>query len=267
MPASKELVPLADYKALAAGSGAAELVRDTLAGQEVNEFDLTRIRVPAGGATTFEIPSRIGEDEASKQIEGIILFHKASRAYWESKYSGGSEPPDCSSNDAETAEPRDNEDGPSVIIPATRDDVTGRLLCHTCGNNAWGSAPNRDDGSKSKGKACRETRQVFLLTPKRMLPVVLVLPPTSIRVFTRYLMGLADEGVNWRGITTTVTLVKREGDGPAYSEADFKLGETLSGDQVSKVDAYRAASEPAFMQYAEAHAEQAVQESDGEPAA
>ncbi len=249
MAASTELVPLSEYRALANGADAAALIRETLAGQEVSEFDLTRVRIPSGGATTFEVPSRIGDDVATKRLEGVILFDTKARAYWENPYSGGSEPPSCSSNDGEHAEPRETEEGGAPNIPATEDPDTGKLLCHTCRFNEYGTA-TREGGGKGKGKACRETRQVFLLTPGRMLPTVLVLPPTSIRPFSGYLLGLADEGVNWRNVVTAVTLIKKSGDGPDYSQAVFQPGEALDPTMAEQVAAYRAASEPTFMRYA-----------------
>lgn len=255
---STALVKASDYSVLSDPATALEIVRDTLAGQEVTEFDLTRIRIPSGGGTAFEIPSKIGEeDEVVKAIQGVMLFTKTSRAYWKAKYAGGSEPPDCSSANGVTAQARvDLDTGKSMEIPADHDETTGHLLCDTCQFNQWGTATD-ENGTRTRGKACREARQVFILTPKRLLPVVIALPPTSLQSFKHYLLGLGEVGKNWHHVVTSVSLEKVSGSGPDYSMAKFAVGEALDEEQVRAMDAYRAAAEPALNTYATVHAQDA----------
>jgi hypothetical protein len=255
---STELVPLPEYRALSADVDAAARVREALEGQDVTPFDLTQIRVPSGGATTWEIPSKIGDSTATKALEGVILFHTTTRAYWATKYAGGSEPPTCSSPDGESAEPRADEEGETAAIPAQVDPTTGRLLCHTCklgGPDAWGTAKN-EQGEQTRGKACREMRQVFLLTPKKLLPAVVTLPPTSLGAFKGYLLGLADEDLDWHNIVTVVGLEKVAGKGPDYSMAKFQPGDSLPPEMIERIAAYRAAAEPAFKRFSAEHYEE-----------
>lgn len=264
-----DLVPITEYRALSTGVDAAQRIKDALGGEEVSPFDLTQVRIPTGGASIFEIPSKIGESKAEKRLEGVILFATSSRAYWDKKYSGGSEPPTCSSPDGETAEPRADETGATATIPAQKDPDTGRLLCHTCklgGPDAWGTAIN-EKGEPTRGKACREMRQVFLLTPSKLLPVLLTLPPTSIQPWRGYLLGLADEEMSWQDIVTEVTLQKVTGKGPDYSQAVFRPGTPLPDAEREQIAAYRAASEPVFLRVArQTFVDQAREQEFGAPA-
>lgn len=253
-PASTELVPTAEYRALADPAKSMEIVRQTLEGEEVSEFDLTRVRVPSGGGTTWEIPSALGEGTALKAIEGILLFTTTSRAYWKNAYGGGSEPPNCSSDNGVFA--REDETINALIgltIPAEKDPTTGALLCEGCALNQWGSGTN-EKGDATRGKACREMRQLFILPPGKLLPMVVVLPPTSLKPLTRYRLGIGDEELNENHVTTKIALDRVEGKGAVYSVATFALGERLTEEQAATVDAYRRAAEPALNRYARAHA-------------
>lgn len=62
------------------------------------DLQLDRIKIPAGGSTAFEIPGADADDtQMAKEITGVILFNHPANAYY--KYTGGSNPPDCSSFD------------------------------------------------------------------------------------------------------------------------------------------------------------------------
>lgn len=64
------------------------------------EFSFDRVKLPAGGGTAFEIPSADGEEsEMAKEIKGVIVYNHPAFAYYQDKYTGGSNPPDCGSFD------------------------------------------------------------------------------------------------------------------------------------------------------------------------
>ena len=75
-----------------------------LGGDQINASDLDRVKVPSGGALSFEIPDVNEPDgvSTSKTIEGVIVAHKSVRAYWSKSLDegDGSQPPDCYSDDA-----------------------------------------------------------------------------------------------------------------------------------------------------------------------
>ena len=67
------------------------------------EFSFDRVKLSAGGGTTFEIPSAESEEgEMVKTITGVIVYHHPAYAYYRSKYAGGNNPPDCGSFDGRT---------------------------------------------------------------------------------------------------------------------------------------------------------------------
>ena len=62
--------------------------------------DLERIKVPSGGAQSWETTDPLtGVTSPVKAIDGIIIAWTPQRAYWATRYSGGSEPPQCSSTE------------------------------------------------------------------------------------------------------------------------------------------------------------------------
>src|ERR1039458_2016894 len=67
--------------------------------------DLERIKIPAGGGTAWTIQGLDGE-EMVKELSGIILAWRDTRAYWSvpMEESDGNMPPDCFSLDARTGE-------------------------------------------------------------------------------------------------------------------------------------------------------------------
>ena len=72
---------------------------------ELDGLDVTfeRIKIPSGGATMFEVPTDEGDEtESVKEFSGVILYHHTLNAFYQTKYTGGSNPPDCGSFDGIT---------------------------------------------------------------------------------------------------------------------------------------------------------------------
>lgn len=116
------------------------------------ELQLDRIKIPAGGSTAFEIPSVDGDDsEMVKEITGVILYNHPANAYYTDKYTGGSNPPDCSSFDG--IHGIGNPGG----------------SCKNCPFNKFGSG-------EGKSKACKNRRMLYILRDGELFPVILNLP-------------------------------------------------------------------------------------------
>ena len=50
------------------------------------EFQLDRIKIPAGGSTAFEIPTGDSDEpEMAKEITGVILFNHPANSYYTTK--------------------------------------------------------------------------------------------------------------------------------------------------------------------------------------
>ena len=174
-------------------------------GEDFDLFALERIRVPSGQTNQWAIPTLDGDVEFKKEITGVIVFYHPARARWETDEISNT-PPVCSSMDGQTP-----------IDYATRG-----VVCANCPYNVWHST---EDGGRKKD--CKETRFLYLLQPDAMLPDILVLPPTSIKAFRRYLTKLSRQMIPYNRVITKVTLeiVKKKF---VYPEARFAPGPRLS---------------------------------------
>lgn len=216
--AKNELVKAENFKLLALDGNAAEAVAEEMEGLGPITFD--RVKIPAGGGIAFELP---GEDEdspeSSPSIVGVILDHHAVNVYWRDSFSGSTEPPDCSSLDGKKGTDRD----------------TGEIKdCTSCAYNQFGS-----DG---RGKACKNTHWLYIAREGNPIPLVLTLPPSSLKAWTEYLgKKILLRGLRPHQVITRITLKKENNpDGIAYSRAVFAYQDTLSAGQVKAAEGMRA---------------------------
>jgi hypothetical protein len=204
-----------------------EILQANLGATELTERNLPRVKVPTGGGTTWSIPGPFG-DEMSKDLTGVLVYFKRTRAYWTSKKLSG-EPPACVS-----------EDGIRGI-------GSPGGACRACPMNVFGSAAKlagADAGAK--GKACKEREVWFLLRAGGFLPVVLSLPSMSLRDAEGYRINLSSGGVPLEAVETTVTLRQETGaDGP-FAIAVPKFSAQLSPDDRARARAYAADMRPQF---------------------
>ena len=186
-----------------------EVMSENLDGIEVNGFSLPKIKIPAGGGTSFEEPVD------GKSFEAIILVHQNLRAYWENEYEGDGTPPDCSSMDTVTG----------VGTPGG--------LCGKCPMAQFGTDKNE------RGQACKKVIKLFVMRENRALPEVLTLPPTSLKAYRDYVLELASLGVMKYGIMTKFSLEKeKNASGIAYSKIKMEAGEKLPFELWNKIKAY-----------------------------
>jgi len=176
------------------------------------ELQLDRIKIPAGGSTAFEIPTGDSDEpEMVKEITGVILFNHPANSYYKDKYTGGSNPPDCSSFDGihGTGTPGGN--------------------CKTCPYNKFGSG----DG---KSKACKNRRILYILREGQLFPVILNLPVGSSGAYKNYVKHLLTQRSSLSRVVTTISLKKAMSDSNiAYSQAVFKLVRQLTEDEVNSL--------------------------------
>lgn len=217
-----------------------DFIHENLDGQELTARDLPRLTVPSGNAVTYrwDVPTLEGS-EALDEISGVIIFKARNRAWWPGKpeETGGNVPPSCSSADAitgigkqwATIDNLDPDDGPPRQIP-----------CKQCPHSQFGSAP---DG---RGQACKETLQVFLLQEGAgFLPTAVAIPPTSLQGVKKYLLSIANAGLRFDQVVTTLALDKTQNSGgTAYAVVVPRLGGRLSPELAAKAAAYGAALKP-----------------------
>jgi hypothetical protein len=208
-----------------------EVIRENLGGAQLTPFDLTRVRIPAGGGLTWEIPG-VEEVETTRDLDGVIVYWSQPRVFWKNIYSGAHQPPDCFSPTGEHG----------IGDPG--------IECAECENAQFGSAI-RQDGSAGRGQACKQIRLLYILREEGILPVVLSCPPTSLKPLKQYFLGLASRGITYFTCATNLRLVKESNaDGIAYSRVEPKLMGKLSPEHASYIKAYTAELRPMLEQAA-----------------
>ena len=172
-----------------------------------NEFE--RIKIPAGGGTMFESPgSNPDESDMVKDFSAVILYHHPMYVFYSSKFNGSNNPPDCLSIDGITG----------VGIPGGK--------CINCPKNKFGSGEN---GSK----ACKNKHQMYLLREGEIFPVILSLPTSSNREFSRYIKRLLSRGKKSDSVVTKFFLKKAVNKtGISYSQVQFSVARGLGTKEI-----------------------------------
>lgn len=193
----------------------AEAIAEEMDGLGTIPFE--KVKIPSGGGIAFELPGETEDDVVSAQeLVGVILDHHPVNAYWENKYSGGNEQPDCSSYDGKQGVDR----------------TTGEIRnCKNCPHNQFGS-----DGA---GKACKNIHRCYILQEGNPVPLILALPPTSLKYLRDYIgKKVLLKGMRCWDCVTKITLKKEKStDGIQYSRAAFSYVGKLSPEQSAEAKA------------------------------
>ena len=183
--------------------------------EELNGLDtgFEKIRLPSAGSTVFEIPGENpDEPETVKEFSGVILYHHPLFAYYKSKYTGGSNPPDCGSFDGLTGE----------------GDPGG--VCRQCLYNQFGTGEN---GSK----ACKNRRRIYILREGEIFPLLFSLPTGSLKELTRYLKRLLSKAKKSNSVVTKFSLRKATNStGLAYSQTIFEADRALTDAEYATIE-------------------------------
>lgn len=218
---STQLVPISSYAVV--GMNPEELrgiMTANIGNSGVDEFDIPRIKVPAGGGSAWEVPSLEGP-VVQKEVEGVIVAWRNARAFWQAGIDQGSgnQPPDCSS-----------PDGIRGI-----GDPGGE--CGPCPMAQFGSAIK--DGKSARGQACKSTRLLFVIRPGDMFPVVVVAPPSSLKGVRSYFLQLATKAIPFYGVVTSLALEQdKNAEGIKYSKILPRFVGKLSDEDRARMESY-----------------------------
>lgn len=177
-------------------SGVREIYGEILAAQdEVGGTVTYRAKVAAGGGKLFEILT--GDDAADTAVQtitGVVIHEQKCSAYFEE--GEGNSPPLCASMDWTFGTERES----------------GEVRrCADCPRHAFGSAV------KGGGKACKDMIRLYILTEGAALPLLLSLPPTSLKNWQNYrLATLAPRRLKASDVVTEFSL------SPAVNAAGIK---------------------------------------------
>lgn len=201
-----------------------EALAENLGGEGLNVWDLDRVKIPAGGGTTWSVPTLESPDgEDRKELLGVPVFWKYSRVYYEHEMGDGeSGPPQCKSNDGKWG----------VGDPGG--------ACATCPLSQWGANDERP--------ACKQQVEVFLLTEDAIMPTAIVLPPSSIKPWREYLKKTSLRGIPYYGAQLSLTLMKDKSPGGiAYSKINPSFKARLPKETALRLKEFKAALEPMLL--------------------
>lgn len=204
------LIPMMDAPEAAGEFSAEEL------GADVDGMSLgfQRIKIPSGGVQQFELPSGDPEHPDYEQtLTAVVLHHHESNVYWEDgeEYDENAKPL-CSSVDG-----RKGYGSPGGV-------------CRACALNQYGTAAN------GSGKACKNMRSLYLLRSGDSMPMVLNLPPTSLKPWKEFFSQAFAfrRRASW-GSVIEIGLKKVSNGKESYSVATFKLVYDFSGEELEKI--------------------------------
>ena len=207
------LIPAMDT-AEEAGEFSAEDLGDDVDGMSLG---FQRIKIPSGGVQQFEVPSGDPEHPGYEQtLTVVVLHHHESNVYWEDgeEYDENAKPL-CSSVDGKTG-----YGSPGGV-------------CRACALNQYGTAAN------GSGKACKNMRSLYLLRSGDSMPMMLNLPPTSLRPWKDFLSQafVFRRRASW-GSVIEIGLKKVSNGKESYSVATFRLVYDLAGEELAKIRSY-----------------------------
>lgn len=191
-----------------------KLIDENLGHQSFTVLDLPHIKVPAGGGPEFRVDDPSG-CHSMREVTGVITAFRQARIYWKKAYGagGGKKPPSCTSTDGLKGE----------------GDPGG--YCAECPLAKFGTALNLD-GTPGAGQACKEVRQLLIVLPGQILPHILNIPPTSLKNWKHYSLGLVASQVHFWAVETTLRLEAGTSTGGIeYSRIRFSLERPLSAQQ------------------------------------
>mgnify|MGYP003148162766 CR=1 FL=1 len=190
----------------------------------LSNFQLTRLRIPAGGMTAWEVESLEGT-RVEQELDVVILAMKGNQKSWWAQpieEAGGGAPPSCSSSDGRTG---------FGINHLGDDAVAGEHSCQECAWNQFGSARNGGNG-----KDCSDFALLFFFTEGSRIPSLLMVPATSLRKLQGYVLKLIDAGKRMEGCITTMRLIKAQSQGGIqYSQLELGWKADLDDEAVASM--------------------------------
>jgi len=176
----------------------------------ISNFQLNRLKIPAGGVTAWEVEGLEGT-RVEQSLDVIILAIRGrQKAWWSTSMEdgGGGTPPTCSSTDGT------NGYGVNSLDETAED---SKHLCAECAWNKFGSA--RSGGN---GKDCKDHSLLFCFQQGSRIPSLLVVPATSLKPLQGYVLKLIDAGKRMETVVTRLGLQKAQSQsGITYSVLDL----------------------------------------------
>lgn len=196
--------------------------------EQAFDFVAGRIKMPSGGAAFFDVAG-----EPMKTFTAIAVVSQKARAWWPGEGTGA--PPLCSSSDGLmgtlSPEPQDGQLADADTFPTQHPKLadgeidTSPTICASCPLAQYGSA------AKGRGQACKSLVRMVVLIDGYTMPLLMTLPPTSIKPWNVYASGLAQRKSAYFAVKTKFGLeTKTNGGGIDYAVVTFS-GESEISDK------------------------------------
>ena len=186
---------------------------------ESEGFQLTPLRFSVEHRTrNFASP----DGQTMRTIKGVIMKSQINRGYWKA----GNPKPVCTSADG---------------IKGT-DAAGNERVCARCPKNKYGTATKIDENGQvvpGRGKACKEMRRLLVLPDGFELPIILSVPPSSLKRFDEYASSLRMRKVPLIGVETTIRLEEANANGMSFARLAFEAGDPVPRERVEQLIAMR----------------------------
>ena len=186
----------------------ADLIKQNIGDEGLDQFDLSRAVNPQGENVEWKIESLDEEPEKLREVEGIIVFHRKVRTYYQTEYKKGGGPPTCTSTDGKNGVGNPGGD------------------CELCPFSKFGSG-------KNEGKACKETKQLYIIRSGELFPTLFNVTSVNIRKPNKYLIDLLSK--RSLAFNEVITKIRLEPDtssgGYDYARTDFSLSRVLTDEE------------------------------------
>lgn len=229
---------------------------DELLGEEEAGFNPQPVTMKVSHQTgEFTLPGL----PASKEAEGIILSAMKIRVFYPSFFKDKDKKAVaefmgrralCRSSNYSMGEMPDLDWGeaPEQLSIVRAAIAHGELHCAKCPLNKWGSIELLDKDVKkdkfdpeeeftSGRKACAEKRRLLFWRPGIRVPVIVLIPSSSIRNWDSYCSSLEVGSYRYQHVFTKMTLDVREGPAEKYSIYNFAMVDVINDAIVAELSA------------------------------
>ena len=176
------------FAGLTPGSRQMAIIEANLEGEGISEMDLTRVKTPAGGGTTWEIDNQ-GNIETSPEIVGILVAIGKRGLLWPFDEIG-EEPPVIVTNDLVTgyrvSDKLGNIDATALDRYRIGDRRYDWAALSSSAEFGYGS------GKSGAGKKVKESRVLAILRQGETWPMLVTVGPGSLRNFLPFAKRLPD---------------------------------------------------------------------------
>jgi len=223
-------------------------------GDEIQQGDLTVLKVPSGGATTWTFEDVTGEVNA-KEVEGVIVAYQPFGVLWPHEKSTEGSRPFMVTHDLRIGHRKSDDYGDM--------DPAGIEACRLPdGTYDWQKLPQNQWGSgKGKGKRCKEQRIMCILRSTDALPLLLRVPPGSLSSVGKFIKKMT---VPFFRCVVGLSLEKAvSNQGDAYAIVKPRFIEALSSEEGLAIRSrYTESLTNAIREYAEQAMESSAAQDD-----